>query len=479
MTTNVVNTLSIAMSNGNKRYFKEILEEMVENHKDIQDDHGYNVFHMIAKGPINEAGLLEFLSLLNTMMGLKFSKDYAKNFINSKDKRENNLLPLHLAITKGKSKIAIEFIKLGADPLEKDAYGKNALHLAASFGTLSLLCFLVQDLSMDINSQDELGNTPLHLSILERREEMGLLILTLTSSINQQNASGDTPLHLSISTGNYRISKHLLYKKAQKHIKNLSNQTPSTICQLKDLKSLLRKRLTKKSFKYFLLIFIALIIQSGSLLSIELQNPPKIYRLTLSSSGVFILSLSFFIYLTCKNPGYENTSPMPLKELYEKYNPEFVCPYCSLKKHKGTRHCIVCNKCVRDLDHHCKWINNCVGKSNEKAFMAMLIWMMFQSSASTFFGCWLIYKSWFEDHLRSYEIIFSFISFSIFIIVVPVTVRTIRNAYKRKKLLKLISTKPQTKAINVDESSDTESMLLYQRSDSFNTFTNSRKNSAA
>jgi hypothetical protein len=64
-----------------------------------------------------------------------------------------------------------------------------------------------------------------------------------------------------------------------------------------------------------------------------------------------------------------------------------------------------------------------------------------------------------------------------FIVVIPVALRTIRNAYKRKKLMSLITIKPQTKAINVDESSDTESMLLYQRSDSFNTIINSRKTS--
>lgn len=103
MTTNVISTLNIALSNGNKRYFKEIIEEMVENQNDIQEDEGYNIFHMIAKGSINEAGLIEFLILLNTMMELKVSKGYAVNLMKSKAKREKNLTPLQLAITKSKS----------------------------------------------------------------------------------------------------------------------------------------------------------------------------------------------------------------------------------------------------------------------------------------------------------------------------------------------------------------------------------------
>ena len=29
-----------------------------------------------------------------------------------------------------------------------------------------------------------------------------------------------------------------------------------------------------------------------------------------------------------------------------------------------TLHCTVCNKCVRHFDHHCRWLNNCIGSHN-------------------------------------------------------------------------------------------------------------------
>lgn len=53
-------------------------------------------------------------------------------------------------------------------------------------------------------------------------------------------------------------------------------------------------------------------------------------------------------------------------------DPLHLCPECLIIKTPRSRHCSVCNKCVERYDHHCPWINNCVGIKNHRDFMIFL-----------------------------------------------------------------------------------------------------------
>jgi len=48
------------------------------------------------------------------------------------------------------------------------------------------------------------------------------------------------------------------------------------------------------------------------------------------------------------------------------------CRYCEGNVAKGAKHCRDCDKCVDGFDHHCKWLNNCVGRRNYKSFFALV-----------------------------------------------------------------------------------------------------------
>ena len=42
-------------------------------------------------------------------------------------------------------------------------------------------------------------------------------------------------------------------------------------------------------------------------------------------------------------------------------DPTQLCPDCLVVRTPRSRHCGTCNRCVERFDHHCPWINNCVG----------------------------------------------------------------------------------------------------------------------
>ena len=45
------------------------------------------------------------------------------------------------------------------------------------------------------------------------------------------------------------------------------------------------------------------------------------------------------------------------------------CYNCHVVRPKDAHHCIECHSCFLDRDHHCPWMNNCIGLFNKKYFI--------------------------------------------------------------------------------------------------------------
>jgi Uncharacterized protein containing DHHC-type Zn finger len=101
---------------------------------------------------------------------------------------------------------------------------------------------------------------------------------------------------------------------------------------------------------------------------------------TISSWGIIttIIGLTIlfgvlhdYIKASFTSPGYSSdvvsTDP----------NPKF-CDSCKFDKPLRCHHCSICEKCILDMDHHCPWINNCVGKTI-KIFLSVYHFLHFRN----------------------------------------------------------------------------------------------------
>ena len=86
-------------------------------------------------------------------------------------------------------------------------------------------------------------------------------------------------------------------------------------------------------------------------------------------STLFFSSQIFFTFTVKRQPGYmKGKSKVPFLKLVEKFDPNMLCPACEVICTADSRHCYICNQCVERFDHHCPWVNNCVGKGNYAYF---------------------------------------------------------------------------------------------------------------
>ena len=83
-------------------------------------------------------------------------------------------------------------------------------------------------------------------------------------------------------------------------------------------------------------------------------------------------------YYKTHNPYYTEELKFPLSFIKNNHLNNYtiikwrICKYCKEIKPLRTHHCGLCGTCQMKMDHHCPWINNCVGQNNHRYFLLFL-----------------------------------------------------------------------------------------------------------
>jgi palmitoyltransferase len=305
----------------------------------------------------------------------------------------NEILAVHLMLSRG---VPLDGV---------DNEGHTALHWAAYQGHEGLVRYLINR-GAQIDVQDNGGCTPLHWAAVKGHSAVVGVLLEHHADVKAKDRDGATPERLAFQKKHYNLANRLRDATRNSFVDNSSEKN-----------KYMWFAVTMLGIPYsFLLVVnlplwisLVLVIASGYGLKMgcgrkwpskESSNPAfvgvfittyivstllyftRIIYVTGASVGgtVFFILLNFFyagsyLKVLFSDPGCIKATT-ELNQVIEAIDDDMphpqICPTCLIQKPLRSKHCRACGKCVSKMDHHCHWINNCVGEKNHVLFVVVL-----------------------------------------------------------------------------------------------------------
>lgn len=285
--------------------------------------------------------------------------------VNSRD--DNGYTPLHWALVKGSKACLEKLLEYGADRFAKTNEGKTPAVCAQEMNSKGPYRRALHDQGYGHDGQPRV--LPLGLtSIVRDKSKMAkvfflfpfLVMFIVLYLIHHFSIFVGLPLALVAFFG-MQLAVQRLAKEGHPDLQNI-HKTP-----------------------FLAGIFAATLFWVGAdwLLTV-LPVTFSAYPLSNVLFGFFFGSTGYFYVISMReDPGYvpkhasRNQQQAVIEELFSlwKYDEENFCVQCMVRRPLRSKHCRKCNRCVAKIDHHCPWINNCVGTNNHRHFFIYIICM--------------------------------------------------------------------------------------------------------
>lgn len=315
--------------------------------------------------------------------------------------------PLHLASLRGNTGICEVLLNEGVDINQKSKNGLNVLHYAAQGNQPKCLLYFVEKYKLDINSRDFDNNNILHWACYFSSYSFIKFLMMMYKEeckemITAKNNEGYNPMHLAVFSDNSKIIKILYNFYPSNEVvnaKNNYNQKPLDLAKLKNLSCITEIEIIEEKIflnkitippspvlyfivRFFTISFFFFLLYTFDTLNLSIKCTLASFSLIeiicylfakFSAPGFVCSSIPFY---RSQKLSLEKNKEILLNMLDANEEIERYCPLCLvdlvMNEKSKIKHCFKCNKCVIEYDHHCDWINNCIGKKNFGRFFCFL-----------------------------------------------------------------------------------------------------------
>ena len=316
---------------------------------------------------------------------------------------KDGMTPLLYACRNGNKEISNLLIDLGANINWKDNKGNTCLHYAVSSGNDSLVKKLIM-LGADKKSKNEKEETPLDIALKSNNNKIiGILkdkkcpiIMSLFNVENREIKSLKNNgnnffilfiilLFIVLYKWNFLLKIYFVYQHNNKY------DIIPFVYDMNSIRIICQNVFPGKEYKDCEINnkAIQLYIQNTNHTKSQKNNIKELFKedvigynyleffyilqwifTLLEVILLFILLKFLFLPKDIYIKQNEIRKSTTMIKLYEE-NQNF-CPKCRITKTKTTVHCIICDRCVNDFDHHCETLNICICGENMPLFKKLI-----------------------------------------------------------------------------------------------------------